>query len=119
MTGHPASRLPNHASFCFKYVEGESLLISLDMKGIAVSSGSACTSGSLEPSHVLVAMGVPPVESHGSLRLTLGKDNTEEDVDYFLETMVPIVERMTAMSPLTEDDYKDTAGECSSVAGRP
>ena len=107
LTGHPVCRLPNHASFCFSRVEGESLLISLDMKGIAVSSGSACTSGSLEPSHVLLAMGIPPVESHGSLRLTLGKNNTDEDVNYFLEALGPIMERMLAMSPLTEKDVEN------------
>jgi len=101
LTGHPEKRLPNHASFCFKYIEGESLLLSLDMKGIAVSSGSACTSGSLEPSYVLLAMGIPYELAHGSLRVTMGKDNTEEDVDYFLEVMGPVVERIRAISPLT------------------
>ncbi len=101
LTGHPVKRLPNHASFCFEYIEGESILLSLDMKGIAASSGSACTSGSLEPSYVLLAMGIPRELAHGSLRLTLGKDNTEEDVDYFLEVLVPIVERMRAISPFT------------------
>lgn len=106
LTGHPVRRLPNLASFCFEFIEGESMLLSLDMKGVAASSGSACTSGSLEPSHVLLAMGIPPEVAHGSIRLSLGKDNTEEDVDYFLEVMVPIVERLRAMSPLNEDaDY--------------
>ncbi len=102
LSGHPTMRLPNHASFLFKYIEGESMLLSLDMKGIAASTGSACTSGSLEPSHVLLAMGVPPEDAHGSLRLTLGKDNTEEDVDYFLDVMGPIVEKLRDMSPLKE-----------------
>lgn len=102
LTGHPTMRLPNHASFLFKFIEGESMLLSLDMKGIAASTGSACTSGSLEPSHVLLAMGVPHEDAHGSLRLTLGKDNTEEDVDYFLEVMGPIVEKLRDMSPLKE-----------------
>jgi len=100
LTGHPAMRLPNHASFIFEYIEGESMLLSLDMKGVAASTGSACTSGSLEPSHVLLSMGIPHEAAHGSLRLTLGKDNTEEDVDYFLNVMGPIVERLRAMSPL-------------------
>ncbi|MCG9966814.1 cysteine desulfurase NifS [Pelotomaculum terephthalicicum JT] len=103
LTGHPAIRLPNHASFIFEYIEGESMLLSLDMKGVAASTGSACTSGSLEPSHVLLSMGIPHEDAHGSLRLTLGKDNTEEDVDYFLNAMGPIVERLRAMSPLNED----------------
>ncbi|OPY56129.1 MAG: Cysteine desulfurase [Pelotomaculum sp. PtaU1.Bin035] len=102
LTGHPTMRLPNHASFLFEYIEGESMLLSLDMKGIAGSTGSACTSGSLEPSHVLLAMGIPHEIAHGSLRITLGKDNTEEDVDYFLEVMEPIVDRLRAMSPLSE-----------------
>jgi len=102
LTGHPVKRLPNHASFLFKYIEGESMLLSLDMKGIAASTGSACTSGSLEPSHVLTAMGVPHEEAHGSLRITLGKDNTEEDVDYFLEVIKPIVEKLRDMSPLKD-----------------
>lgn len=102
LSGHPTMRLPNHASFLFKYIEGESMLLSLDLKGIAASTGSACTSGSLEPSHVLLAMGIPPEEAHGSLRLTLGKDNTEEDVDYFLDVMGPIVEKLRDMSPLKD-----------------
>jgi cysteine desulfurase len=102
LTGHPVLRLPNHASFIFKYIEGESMLLSLDMKGIAASTGSACTSGSLEPSHVLLAMGIPPEEAHGSLRLTLGKDNTREDVDYFVKVIKPIVERLRDMSALQE-----------------
>ncbi len=102
LTGHPVLRLPNHASFIFKYIEGESMLLSLDMKGIAASTGSACTSGSLEPSHVLLAMGIPTEEAHGSLRLTLGKDNTREDVDYFVKVIKPIVERLRDMSALQE-----------------
>jgi cysteine desulfurase len=102
LTGHPVLRLPNHAGFLFKYIEGESMLLSLDMKGVAASTGSACTSGSLEPSHVLLAMGIPPEEAHGSLRLTLGKDNTREDVDYFVKVIKPIVEKLRDMSPLQE-----------------
>jgi cysteine desulfurase len=102
LTGHPTQRLPNHASFLFKYIEGESMLLGLDMKGIAASTGSACTSGSLEPSHVLLAMGIKHEDAHGSLRITLGKDNTEDDVDYFLEVIKPIVEKLRAMSPLKD-----------------
>ncbi|SHE57836.1 cysteine desulfurase [Desulforamulus putei DSM 12395] len=102
LTGHPKERLPNHVSFCFRFIEGESMLLMLDMKGIAISSGSACTSGSLEPSHVLTAIGLSKEVAHGSLRLTMGKDNTEEDVEYFLETLPPIIERLRAMSPLSE-----------------
>lgn len=102
LTGHPIRRLPNHASFLFKYIEGESMLLSLDMKGIAASTGSACTTGSLEPSHVLTAMGVSPEDAHGSLRITLGKDNNEGDIDYFLEVIKPIVEKLRDMSPLKD-----------------
>ncbi|MBM7855017.1 cysteine desulfurase [Desulfohalotomaculum tongense] len=101
LNGHPTERLPGHASFCFEFVEGESMLLSLDMQGIAISSGSACTSGSLEPSHVLLAMGIPKEIAHGSLRVTLGKYNTEEEVDYFVDNLIPIVERLRKMSPLT------------------
>ncbi|MBE3589148.1 MAG: cysteine desulfurase NifS [Thermoanaerobacteraceae bacterium] len=113
LTGHPVRRLPNHASFCFEFVEGESMLLSLDMQGIAASSGSACTSGSLEPSHVLLAMGIPHEVAHGSIRLTLGRDNTEEDVDYFLEVMPPIVERLRAMSPLDQETEFALSGQCN------
>ncbi|MDI6869989.1 MAG: cysteine desulfurase NifS [Bacillota bacterium] len=100
--GHPTQRLPNNASFCFEFVEGESLLLNLDLQGVAASSGSACTSGALEPSHVLLAMGLPHEVAHGSLRLTLGRDNTEEDVDYVLEILPEIVAKLRAMSPLAE-----------------
>ncbi len=93
------NRLISSASFCFKNVEGESLLISLDQVGIAVSSGSACTSGSLDPSHVLIAMGFKPEVAHGSLRLTLGKENTENEVDYLLKVLPNIVKRLRAISP--------------------
>ena len=99
-TGHPTNRLPNSATFVFDYVEGESILLSLDMLGIGASSGSACTSSSLEPSHVLKAMGVPIERAHGSLRLTTGRDNTEEDIDYVVEVLPGIIERLRAMSPL-------------------
>jgi cysteine desulfurase len=100
LSGHPSERLPNSASFLFKYVEGESILLNLDMMGVAASSGSACTSGALEPSHVLMAMGFPHEVAHGSLRLTLGKENTDEDVDYVLEILPGIIEKLRKMSPL-------------------
>ncbi|MBC7264618.1 MAG: cysteine desulfurase NifS [Chloroflexi bacterium] len=100
LTGHPTQRLPNSASFVFKGVEGESILLNLDLQGVAASSGSACTSASLEPSHVLLALGLPPEICHGSLRLTLGKDNTEADVEYVLSILPGIVEKLRAMSPV-------------------
>ncbi len=106
LNGHPEKRIPNTTNLGFDFVEGESLLLNLDMLGIAASSGSACTSGSLEPSHVLVAMGIPPELSHGSVRFSLGRFNTEEDVDYLLENMPPIVERMRSMSPLWNEAEK-------------
>jgi cysteine desulfurase len=115
ITGHRWKRLPNHVSVCVKYVEGEAMLLSLDMQGVAASSGSACTSGSLEPSHVLLAMGLPPEVAHGSLRLTLGRDNTEEDVDYLLEVLPPIVDRLRTMSPLGE---REAAGKGFDPAGQ-
>ncbi|WFD08814.1 cysteine desulfurase NifS [Tepidibacter hydrothermalis] len=95
-------RLPGNTSFCFEFIEGESLLLSLDMMGIAGSSGSACTSGSLDPSHVLMAIGLKHEIAHGSLRLSLGYKNTEEDVDYVLEALPKIVDRLRQMSPLYE-----------------
>ncbi|WP_297198921.1 cysteine desulfurase NifS [Thermanaeromonas sp.] len=100
LNGDRERRSPINANFSFKYVEGESILLSLDMKGIAASSGSACTSGSLDPSHVLLAMGIPHEVAHGSVRMTLGRDNTEEDIDYVLEVLPEIIERLRAMSPL-------------------
>lgn len=100
LNGHPQDRLPGNANFSFEFIEGESLLLSLNMLGIAASSGSACTSGSLEPSHVLMAIGLPYEIAHGSLRVTLGRENTEGDVDYFMEHMPKIVERLRQMSPL-------------------
>lgn len=100
VNGDPDKRLPNTSNISFEFVEGESLLLNLDMKGVAASSGSACTSGSLEPSHVLVSMGMSHELSHGSVRFSLGKSNTVEEIDYLLEIMPPIVERMRSMSPL-------------------
>jgi cysteine desulfurase len=100
LSGHPSRRLPNNASFLFKYIEGESILLNLDQAGVAASSGSACTSGSLEPSHVLMAMGYAHEVAHGSLRLTLGKENGEGDIDTVLDILPGIVEKLRAMSPL-------------------
>ncbi|NLN88420.1 MAG: cysteine desulfurase NifS [Syntrophomonadaceae bacterium] len=100
LTGHPEKRLPGSVSVCFDYVEGESILLMLDNHGIMASSGSACASGSLDPSHVLLAIGLPHEAAHGSLRLTMGKDNTEEDVDYILKVLPPIIKNLRVMSPL-------------------
>ncbi|MDO5563382.1 MAG: cysteine desulfurase NifS [Synergistaceae bacterium] len=99
LTGHRAQRLPYHASVCVKYIEGEGMLLLMDAAGIAVSSGSACTSGSLEASHVLLSIGLDAPTAHGSVRLTLSKDTTEEDIDYVLEQFPPIVQRLREMSP--------------------
>ncbi|MBP1762847.1 MAG: Cysteine desulfurase, partial [Firmicutes bacterium] len=104
LTGHPQNRIPGSVSFCFKFVEGESILLMLDGSGIMASSGSACTSGSLDPSHVLLALGLPYEIAHGSLRLTMGKDNTDEDVDYVLEVLPPIIANLRRMSPLYSED---------------
>lgn len=106
VNGHRTTRLPNNANFSFQFIEGESLLIMLDMEGICGSSGSACTSGSLDPSHVLLAIGLPHEIAHGSLRLTLGEDTTREDIDYVVEAIKKIVERLRSMSPLYEDFMK-------------
>lgn len=100
LTGHPTNRLPNSASFVFKYIEGEAILLNLDLAGICASSGSACASGSPEASQVLLALGLAPEVAHGSLRLTLGRENTEEDIDYVLETLPGIVQKLRDMSPL-------------------
>ncbi len=101
LTGHPVHRIPGHVSVCFEFVEGESILLMLDNLGIMASSGSACTSGSLNPSHVLLAMGLSHEIAHGSLRLTLGKNNTEEDVDYVIEVLPGVIHNLREMSPLT------------------
>lgn len=106
MNGHKKLRLPNNASFCFRFIEGESLLIMLDMKGIAGSSGSACSSGSLDPSHVLLAIGLPHEIAHGSLRLTLSEETTKEEIDYVVESIKEIVSKLREMSPLYEDYVK-------------
>ena len=106
LNGHPLKRLPNNANFSFRFVEGESLLIMLDMKGICASSGSACTSGSLDPSHVLLAIGLPHEIAHGSLRLTLNEEITKDDIDYVVDNLKEIVRRLREMSPLYEDFTK-------------
>jgi cysteine desulfurase len=102
LNGHPTKRHPGNVNFCFEFIEGESLLLSLDMVGIAGSSGSACTSGSLDPSHVLMAIGLTHEIAHGSLRLTIGDFTTEEDIDYVIENLITIVDRLRQMSPLYE-----------------
>ncbi|HEX2945795.1 MAG TPA: cysteine desulfurase NifS [Clostridia bacterium] len=102
LNGHREKRLPGNVNFSFEFIEGESLLLMLDMKGIAASSGSACTSGSLDPSHVLLAIGLPHEIAHGSLRITFGEDNSDADVDYLMEVLPPIVQRLREMSPLYE-----------------
>lgn len=106
LNGHRTDRLPNNANFSFRFIEGESLLIMLDGKGICASSGSACTSGSLDPSHVLLAIGLPHEIAHGSLRLTINEEITKEDIDYVVENLKTIVERLRNMSPLYEDFIK-------------
>ncbi|MFO7957395.1 MAG: cysteine desulfurase NifS [Candidatus Brocadiia bacterium] len=103
LNGHPERRLPHILNITFAYVEGESMLLSLDAAGICVSTGSACTSGTLEPSHVLTAMGVPAEMAHGSLRFSLGRVNDEKDVEYVLEKLPPIVRRLREMSPITRE----------------
>lgn len=103
LNGHESERLPNNMNFSFRFIEGEALLIMLDMKGICGSSGSACTSGSLDPSHVLLAIGLPHEIAHGSLRLTLGEDTTKEELDYTVDTLKEIVAHLRRMSPLYED----------------
>ncbi|MCI5994337.1 MAG: cysteine desulfurase NifS [Blautia sp.] len=106
LNGHRTKRLPNNINFSFQFIEGESLLIMLDMEGICGSSGSACTSGSLDPSHVLLAIGLPHEIAHGSLRLTLSEEITKEDMDYVAEAIKKIVDRLRSMSPLYEDFVK-------------
>lgn len=106
LNGHRTLRLPNNANFSFQFIEGESLLIMLDMKGICASSGSACTSGSLDPSHVLLAIGLPHEIAHGSLRLTLSEETTKEEIDFTIEQLKAIVANLRNMSPLYEDFVK-------------
>lgn len=106
LNGHPTERLPNNVNYSIRFIEGESILLMLDLNGIAASSGSACTSGSLDPSHVLLAMGLNHETAHGSLRLTLSEFTTPEEIDYVLDTLPPIVERLRAMSPLYKGGEK-------------
>ena len=110
VTGHPQNRLPGHASFCIEFIEGESMLMLLNAKGVGVTSGSACTSRALQASHVLLAMGLPHEIAQGSLLFGLGIDNTKEDVDYVLEVLPPIVERLRQMSPLYSKFIKQNKG---------
>ena len=110
LNGHPEKRLPGNVNVCFRFIEGEALLLSLDLMGIAGSSGSACTSGSLDPSHVLLAIGLPHEIAHGSLRLSLSEENTMEEVDYVVEALKKIVERLRAMSPLYDEFCKAQEG---------
>jgi cysteine desulfurase len=113
LNGHPDKRLPGNVNISFLYIEGESLLLNLDMKGIAGSSGSACTSGSLDPSHVLLAMGMTHETAHGSLRLSLGRGNTEADVDYCLEVLPKIVATLRSMSPLSANSKLAPSNPCN------
>lgn len=107
LNGHPTKRLPGNANISFEFVEGESILLLLDYKGICASSGSACTSGSLDPSHVLLAIGLPHEKAHGSVRMTMGHFTTEEQVDYLIKELPPIIERLRQMSPLYEEFVKN------------
>ena len=109
INGDRIHRLPGNVNMCFEGIEGESLLLMLDLNGVCASSGSACTSGSLDPSHVLLAIGLPHEIAHGSLRLTFGDENTEEDIDYIIKTIPPIVERLRSMSPLWEKIVKENS----------
>ena len=111
LNGDREKRLPGNASFCFRFIEGESLLILLDQSGICASSGSACTSGSLDPSHVLLAIGLPHETAHGSLRISLSGKTTREEIDFTVDRIKEIVERLRNMSPLYEDFVKKSAGE--------
>ena len=106
LNGHREKRLPGNVNISFEFIEGESLLLLLNSKGICASSGSACTSGSLDPSHVLLAIGLEHEKAHGSLRITLSKENTVEEVDYLIKELIPIVKRLREMSPLYEDYLK-------------
>ena len=106
LNGHPTQRLPNNVNITFEYIEGEGILLLLNMFGICASTGSACNSASLEPSHVLTAMGVPHEIAHGSVRLTLGERNTEEDVSYVLEKLPEVVRKLRSMSPLTPEELR-------------
>jgi cysteine desulfurase len=110
LTGHPTQRLPHHASFCVEFIEGEAMLLLLNIQGVAVSSGSACTSRALKASHVLIAMGIPHEIAQGSLLFSLGVDNNEADIDYVVEKLPPIVDRLRQMSPLYAKFIKEKRG---------
>jgi cysteine desulfurase len=110
LNGHPTKRLVNNANFRFEYIEGEALILQLDMLGIAASTGSACSTSSLEPSHVLLAIGLPHEQAHGSLRLTLGRENTEEDVDYFLAHLPGVVSKLREISPFNSETPMPAGG---------
>jgi cysteine desulfurase len=107
LNGHRTNRLPGNVNIGFEFIEGESLLLWLDISGICASTGSACSSASLEASHVLLAMGVPHEKAHGSLRLSISHDNTDEEIDYIIETVPKVVERLRNMSPLWEEVVKN------------
>ncbi len=111
LNGDRKLRLPNNINICFRFIEGESMLIMLDQKGVCASSGSACTSGSLDPSHVLLAIGLPHEIAHGSLRLTMSEETTKEEMDYVVDSIKMIVERLRSMSPLYEDFVKKEASQ--------
>ncbi|MDQ7793074.1 MAG: cysteine desulfurase NifS [bacterium] len=117
LNGHPTERLPNNANLCFRYVEGESVLLALDSKGIGASSGSACTSGALEPSHVLMAMGLPHDLAQGSVRFSVGRQTTAEDIDYVLDVLPPSIGRLRAMSPLYAERVPEAPGACVTEEG--
>ena len=106
LNGHPNKRLPNNVNFSFEFIEGESILLLLDAFGYACSSGSACTSASLDPSHVLLGIGLPHEVAHGSLRISLGRENTDDDIDRFLQDLPKVIQRLRDMSPLY-DDFKN------------
>ncbi|MDL2280977.1 cysteine desulfurase NifS [Selenomonadales bacterium OttesenSCG-928-I06] len=118
LNGHRTQRLPGLVNFSFSFIEGESLLLNLDLKGIAASSGSACTSGSLDPSHVLLSMGLNHETAHGSLRLSLGRHNTEEEVDYFLEIIPEIIDKLRKMSPLYNPSDIKVSNPCDQCINR-
>ena len=107
LNGHPVKRLPNNANLSFDYVEGESMCLNLDLKGICVSTGSACSSSNLEPSHVLRAMGVPFTSAHGSIRYSLSRFTTEDEIDYTLKVMPEIVERLLSISPFWDNEKQE------------
>jgi cysteine desulfurase len=110
ITGHPENRLPGHASFCIEFIEGEAMLMLLNSQGVAVTSGSACTSRALKASHVLIAMGISHELAQGSILFSFGLDNTAKDVDYVLEVMPPVVNRLRQMSPLYAKFTKSNKG---------